>query len=108
MFERYPHVTNNPWYHFIVKVENPSFTLQQINSLHRGLPFTLQHKATPHFTPRQHSSHNEFVGNLPWHIIKDRVPQSYSYFYNEYVKQNVAKIFQWDLKLYDYSYPFDS
>jgi hypothetical protein len=49
---------------------------------------------------------DKYVGNIPYSLLLNRIPNSYGYFYNNQLRRKVEKIFYWDIKLYNYSFPY--
>jgi hypothetical protein len=46
-----------------------------------------------------------FVGKKSWKLIEKALPENHLLFYDEEIKENVAKLFAADLKMYRYDFP---
>ena len=104
-FEReYFEAHNKSIFHAIVKAENPDEALARINQ-EKHTHFRLGYNSS-HFV-RRHSETCKFVGDVEYAQIKDVIPASYQYFYDKALKLLVEKIYEVDLKMYGYSYPYD-
>lgn len=102
-YERYLYQQNISIFHEIVQVENITHSLQRIYQK-TGILYDFN------FIPKHYQKRvilNKYVGNLTWTELQHQVPKNYGLFYNSITREKVAKIFHWDLLLYNYSYPFD-
>jgi hypothetical protein len=88
----------------IVKADNPSEALARINT-EKNTNFRLGYNSS-HFVPR-HFETSSFVGDMKYGQVKDAIPSSYKYFYNKELKAIVEKVYEEDLRVYGYSYPYD-
>jgi hypothetical protein len=59
----------------------------------------------PHL-PRRRNRGRQFMGNVPFSMLKDRIPSNYGVFYNQHIQALVQKIYGIDLLVYNYSFPF--
>ena len=91
------------FFHEIVYAENPEESLRRVN-IATGANFSMTYHSG-HFAPRNETIH-KFVGNMPWRILQNEIPSSYSFFYNHELKERVASLYKWDLHLYHYEFPY--
>ena len=88
----------------IVKVETMHEDLEKFVNPATGAHFLPDYKGD-HLAKRHNETHS-FVGNVPWDELKSRIPEDYGLFYNSHLKELVAKIFYWDITIYNYTFPF--
>lgn len=91
-------------YHSYVHAEDSDYQLEQINQF-IGSNFSLTNIIREGVKKNTHYQ-NQYVGNVPWWKLKDRVPRDYGLFYNSYSKKLIEKVFHWDLLLYNYTFPY--
>lgn len=87
----------------IVKIENFEKDIALVNQ-DLGTNFTTGFGSI-HYAKR--SADGEFVGNIKWHGLHNRIPKNYGYFYDEELKERVMRVFHIDLLLYKYEFPFE-
>ena len=54
----------------------------------------------------KHAHENAYRGNWSFSMLKGNIPEDYGKFYNALTIRLVSEIFQDDLLVYNYSYPF--
>ena len=88
----------------IVKLESMAEDMKLVN-YETGMNFSTDFKSH-HYYPRNEGE-THFVGNWTWTQLQKNVPANYGHFYNNATREQVAHLFQQDLELYNYSFPFE-
>ena len=92
-------------FHRIVKAETLQEDLDKYVNAETNSTFQPFYRGE-HLVHRSNEQ-KEYVGDVEWNLLKAKIPKDYGTFYNEYSKDLVSQIFYWDLKLYNYTFPFD-
>lgn len=87
-----------------IKLENLNEMLPYINKKY-NLNYKLKdsfHHAKNKFNLNKNVK--EFVGDITWNELKENLPTNYSYFYDEEIKNLVEKIYDLDIRLFNYTW----
>ena len=91
-------------YNKIVKIENLEQDLDEVRKA-TGIDYPTSFKETPsHYAVRRNVSN--FVGDVPYGRLRNKIPTDYGHFYNDELKERVGKLMERDLLVYNYSFPF--
>lgn len=86
----------------VVKVEDAESALTALNEVLTGHPLHLKYKSDHYVSRTEH--YKNFVGNIPWYMLRDNIPLFYKQFYNEDLRKRVEQLFHLDLQIYNYSF----
>lgn len=89
-------------FNFIIKSENFESDWTEVSRL-TNITFTNNNDKPNHLAVRNNKS-TSYVGDTPYGILD--IPENYGLFYNDVIKAKVARLFNDDLIIYNYTYPF--
>jgi hypothetical protein len=93
-------------FHEILYLEHLEEGIKRLNKA-TGMNFTINEQFKHSSKDKIVNSTLPFVGNLSWPLLKKHgIPSDYKYFYNLEIKEIVTKLYQLDIDLYGYQYPF--
>ena len=75
---------------------------QNIQSFHKRYGLNYKFFDSPHYAKRTYV--NSFVGDKSWKDIENCIPEKYTYFYNDNIRNLVEELYNDDIVTFDYSY----
>ena len=81
------------------------YKIEELNIEELNKKYNLNYKfhTSSHYVKRTNLN-NSFSGDKRWEDIKDFIPQKYTFFYDEEIKNIVEELYKDDLKTFNYSY----